>query len=200
MKLYSYVITHDTGFSPNPFWGHCTLANCKPKIRLTAEIGDWIVGLSPKASGNHVVFAMEVEEILDYGQYFRDQRFADKIPDYTKGKAIFRRGDNIYKPLPNDQFRQLPSRHSNKDQEDPVKKAHDLGGVYVLVGSNFHYFGPFGPELPGHLDALKVGIGYKCRFKPEIISSFLEFIAAHPKGVNYPPTKWPDGDTSWRQG
>ena len=21
MKLYSYILTHDTGFAPNPFWG-----------------------------------------------------------------------------------------------------------------------------------------------------------------------------------
>jgi hypothetical protein len=43
MKLYSYVVTHDTGFSPNPFWGCCTLADCKPAIRRTAKIGDWVV-------------------------------------------------------------------------------------------------------------------------------------------------------------
>ena len=61
MKLYSYIVTHDTGFSPNPFWGSCTLANCKPGIRRTAEVGDWIVGLSRKVRGNRIVFAMNVE-------------------------------------------------------------------------------------------------------------------------------------------
>ena len=45
MKLYSYIITEDTGFSPNPFWGCCTLADCKPEIRRNAKVGDWIVGL-----------------------------------------------------------------------------------------------------------------------------------------------------------
>lgn len=200
MKLYSYVVTHDTGFSPNPFWGCCTLADRKPAIRRTAEVGDWIVGLSPKASGNRVVFAMEVEEILDYEQYYRDQRFADKIPDYTKGKVIFKCGDNIYKPLSNGEFRQLRSMHSKGDQENPDTKAHDLGGVNVLVARTFHYFGASGPELPGHLDELKVGRAHKNRFSRETISSFLEFIAPHPQGVNAPPTKWPVGDNSWRQG
>ena len=200
MKLYSYVVTHDTGFAPNPFWGCCTLANCKPAIRRTAKVGDWIVGLSPKARGNRVVFAMEVEEILDYELYFRDHRFADKIPDYTKGKVIFKCGDNIYKPLSNGEFLQLPSPHSKGDQENPKTKADDLNGVYVLVVSNFHYFGASGPELPRHLDELKVGRAHKNRFSQETISSFLQFIATYPKGVNDPPTKWPDGDTSWRQG
>lgn len=32
-KLYAYVMTYDTGFAPNPFYGVCTLACCKPKIR-----------------------------------------------------------------------------------------------------------------------------------------------------------------------
>ena len=44
MKLYSYVMIYDTGFAPNPFWGYCTLATCKPGIRRPAEQGDWIIG------------------------------------------------------------------------------------------------------------------------------------------------------------
>ena len=93
MKLFSYVVTHDTGFSPNPFWGYCTLADCKPAVRRTANVGDWIVGLSPRAKGNTVVYAMEVDEILDYASYFRDKRFAHKIPDYSDGTV----GDNSWR-------------------------------------------------------------------------------------------------------
>lgn len=40
MKLFSYIVTHDAGFAPNPFWGYCTLACCKPAIRRTANVGD----------------------------------------------------------------------------------------------------------------------------------------------------------------
>jgi hypothetical protein len=60
MKLYSYIVIHDTGFSPNPFWGFCTLADCKPTIRRTANVDDWIVGLTPKSKGNKIVYAMEM--------------------------------------------------------------------------------------------------------------------------------------------
>ena len=88
MKLFSYIVTHDAGFAPNPFWGYCTLACCKPKIRKTAQKGDWIVGLSPKAKGNKIIYAMQVEEILPFEKYFHDKRFADKIPkNYGTGKA-----------------------------------------------------------------------------------------------------------------
>ncbi len=33
MIAYEYVMTSDIGFAPNPFYGVCTLACCKPKIR-----------------------------------------------------------------------------------------------------------------------------------------------------------------------
>ena len=200
MKLYSYIVAHDGGFAPNPFWGYCTLANCKPQIRRTAEVGNWIVGLTTKAKGNRVIYAMQVEEILNYGQYYHDKRFAEKIPDYSKRKVIYKRGDNIYEPLPNGAFRQLRSAHSKKCQENPKAKAVDLGGVNILIARTFHYFGGCGPELPKHLDELKVGRGHKCHFQPETISDFSNFIEDYSPGVNALPSKWPSGDDSWRQG
>ncbi|WP_171031592.1 hypothetical protein [Eubacterium sp. BSD2780061688b_171218_H5] len=33
MIVYEYVMKCDTGFAPNPFYGTCTLACCKPRIR-----------------------------------------------------------------------------------------------------------------------------------------------------------------------
>lgn len=199
MKLYSYTVTHDTGFAPNPFWGCCTLANCKPKIRRTAEVGDCIVGLSPKSRGNRVVFVMEVDEILDYASYFRDPRFSVKIPDYSRGEVIWKAGDNIYKPLPNGNFQQLCSMHSHGDQENAKTKARDLGGVNVLIARQFHYFGASGPELPQCLEDLKVGRGHKNKFSRKTIDDFREFISSHPQGVSAPPTQWPANDVSWEQ-
>ena len=90
MKLHSYVVTHDTGFSPNPFWGCCTLANCKPAIRRTAHVGDWIIGISPKANGNRLIYAMRIDEIIQYDKFHNDSRFAAKIPDYGKGKIVYK--------------------------------------------------------------------------------------------------------------
>jgi hypothetical protein len=197
MKLYSYVVTHDTGFSPNPLWGYCTLAACKPAIRRTAAVGDWIVGLSPKADGNRIIYAMLVDEILPYDQYYCDKRFGTKIP--SKSKVVCKCGDNIYKPLPEGGFLQLQSTHSNKDgTENKKTKAHDLGGVYVLISKTFHYFGSRGPELPDGLSELKVRRGHKNRFPRDVILKFLEFIANQPKGVGGPPSKWPPDDRSWR--
>lgn len=42
--LFSYVVETDSGFAPNPFFGVCTLARCKPSIR--------------RAVGNRLVLAV----------------------------------------------------------------------------------------------------------------------------------------------
>jgi hypothetical protein len=31
VRLYTYIIRFDTGFAPNPFYGFCALACCKPR-------------------------------------------------------------------------------------------------------------------------------------------------------------------------
>ena len=49
MRVFSYVVMHDSGFAPNPFHGHCTLACCKPKIRSQAKAGDIVVGLTTRS-------------------------------------------------------------------------------------------------------------------------------------------------------
>jgi len=40
-ELHSYVVARDYGFAPNPFFGFCTLATCKPRLRSVAQVGDW---------------------------------------------------------------------------------------------------------------------------------------------------------------
>ncbi len=79
MKLYTYVIAQDSGLSPNPFWEELTLNVCKPKIRVTAEEGDWIIGTGSKnvkkKDGNVVDFAgklvytMKVSKKLTMKEY-----------------------------------------------------------------------------------------------------------------------------------
>ena len=198
MKLYSYVVTHDTGFSPNPFWGWCTLANCKPVIRRTAKVGDWVVGLSTKADGNRLIYAMQVEEIVPYDKYYCDCRFAAKIPDYSTGKVVYKRGDKIYKPLPNGDFQQLQSRHSDGTNENQETKDKDLKGKNVLISKAFYYFGSRALDLPDILNDLRVGRGHKSRFSSAIVSAFIGFINRQTVGVIAPPTDWPCNDDSWK--
>lgn len=198
MKLHSYVVRYDSGFAPNPFWGYCTLSTCKPVIRRKAEVGDWIVGISPKVTGNKIIYSMQVEEILTYHEYFRDRRFTAKIPDYTKGRMVYERGDNIYKPLPNGDLQQLQSMHSSGIKENPKNKARDLRGNHVLISRLFYYFGSLAIPLPGEFEELKVGKGHKNQFPSNVVARFVRFITRQKAGLNGPPSNWAETDTSWQ--
>lgn len=79
-KVFSYIVARDYGFAPNPFYGVLTLATCKPVIRKTASIGDFIIGCSNKALGNKLIYMAKVSEILTFDQYWNDPRFAKKKP------------------------------------------------------------------------------------------------------------------------
>ena len=87
MKLYSYVVDHDTGYAPNPFGGLCTLACCKysktgrrRNIVELAEVGDWIVGTGGRnetksAGPGRIIYAMKVVKTIPFADYCRFSRF-----------------------------------------------------------------------------------------------------------------------------
>jgi len=199
VKLFSYILIHDTGFSPNPFWGYCTLSCCKPSIRRLANIGDWIVGLSPKKYGNRLIYAMQVDEILDFHDYYFDERFSSKIPTYKNRWCRYKCGDNIYQPIENGEFRQLRSTHSYDDKENPETKTRDLSGKRVLIAKRFAYFGSESINLPEPLIELIVGRGFRNNFSSETLHAFIEFKNTLQSGVLAHPTVWPPYDQSWRE-
>jgi hypothetical protein len=197
MTVFSYIVMHDTGFSPNPFFGYCTLACCKPEIRRKAQAGDWIVGLTPRAQGNKIVYLMRVDEVLDFGRYWSDARFRQKRPRYDKDVRL-RCGDNIYEALANGEFRQLPSMHSDGEREHAGNKNHDLGGDNVLISEAFAYFGSKPLTLPPELEFLIVGRGHRSRFSDAEKTRFVEFTRQLGFGIHSSPRHWPEKDTSWK--
>ena len=151
-SLFSYIVRYDSGFAPNPFHGHCTLATCKPLIRKRAQINDWLVGTGSNARtirrGGYLVYAMRVTEILSTEDYWIDPRFEDKKPDLYRN-WIAASGDNIYELLDTGQWRQLGSYHSHRDgSPNEAHIARDLGVQRILISDDFVYFGGEGPRLP----------------------------------------------------
>ena len=135
-------MTHDTGFAPNPYFGILTLATCKPGIRLTKKVGDYIAGFTSEklckdVPGNEkLVYIMRVTEKITISEYWNDSRFRCKRP--LKNDAIKKRGDNIYKPSLHSRsgFIQMPNaNHCDGDMNT------DLEGEFVLVSNDFYYFG-----------------------------------------------------------
>lgn len=196
VRVFSYVVRSDSGFAPNPFHGTCTLACCKPDIRRSATVGDLIVGMSKNCVT--VVYAMKVDRVLSFADYWNDPASAAKRPDHESPEATRRRGDNIYEPLTHGGFRQLRSLHSSADGEaDLAHQMRDLGGKRVLVGSRFAYFGVSGPPLPSDLAFLEIRRGHRCRFTGEQVGAVAEWFAGLPQGVVGPPGIWPSSDSSW---
>lgn len=155
-RIYSYVVRYDSGFAPNPFYGTCTLATCKPDIRRGAEIGDWIVGSGSNdrtvRRGGHLVYAMRVEETMTFEAYDRDPRFTRKKPT-RNGSRKQSCGDNIYfRDKPCSPWQQRDSFHSLPDgTTNPEHVKRDTGVDRVLISSDFFYFGGEGAQFPAEL-------------------------------------------------
>jgi hypothetical protein len=202
MNIYIYVLKVDSGFAPNPFYGYCTLACCKPNIRKVSNEGDWVIGITPRnrGLGNQIAYAMEIDEKLSFTQYWSDPRFKNKRPVWAPGHPeIERCGDNCYEPLGNDQFQSIPSHHcENKDN-----KEKDLGGIYVLVGKHFIYFGSHAIQVPSELSFVldlfkESGIGHRT-FNNKDAEKILPFLESLPQGIHGRPQNWPENDTSWQE-
>jgi hypothetical protein len=199
VNLFSYIVACDAGFSPNPFWGYCTLACCKPTIRRTASVGDLIVGLSPKGLGHRVVYVMRVTGKMSFADYWRDRRYERKRPNLqlNERRAC---GDNIYRPLAGGRFRQQPSGHSMDDgRGDERTKAKDLRGRFVLVSRDFVYYGAKAIELPPRFRGLIVGRGHRklaltgaTAREIQLLRDFESFFCQLPRGRVGWPTTWAD--------
>jgi hypothetical protein len=153
-RLFSYKLSHDTGFAPNPFWGVLTLATCKPIIRKFKLVGDWIAGFTSKRLCNddvgeeRLIFLMKVKHKLSIANYFNDKKYVKKIPDMTKVDTDFRCGDNIYKPDNHIScgFQQLSNPYHN--QNDMLR---DISGEFVLISDEFYYFGVDAIKIPKNI-------------------------------------------------
>jgi hypothetical protein len=143
--LYTYAITKDFGFAPNPFHGICTLATCKPRIRKSARVNDWIMGIggaSLPTIKRRCIFLMKVSEILSFEEYWADPRFLLKRPS-RNGSKVQMVGDNIYHKNEAGNWIQEDSHHSLPDgSPNPENISRDTGSTTnVLISDYFLYFG-----------------------------------------------------------
>ena len=182
VKLYSYVITRDYGFAPNPFYKYCTLSTCKPYIRYRAEVGDIIVGIGSGAKNsmfkNKIIYVMKVQEKITYDQYWCDKRFQCKKPNMNGSKKQMY-GDNIYHTdLITAKMIQENSHHSLENGETNLLNYNrDISGEYVLISNQFWYWGGNPIDIPSYyLDITKVKRQYIVIKNEEFINEFWKWI------------------------
>jgi len=161
-RLYSYIVKNDNGSAPNPFWGTCTLTICKPKIRRTAKVGDWIIGTGSKNSklkdgktydlSGSLVYAMKVSDkqtIKEYDKYCQSN-LPEKLPKWFNKDWRRRLGDCMY--------------DYSKGEEPAIRMAvhkeqhriKDLSGIYSLLSTHFYYFGEEPRSIPGAIKGIVI--------------------------------------------
>ncbi|WP_419848844.1 hypothetical protein [Candidatus Poriferisocius sp.] len=201
MNLFVYVVRHDIGFAPNPFYGYCTLATCKPKIRKAAQLGDWVAGVGSvqKRQGGKLVYAMQVEEAMCFNEYWNDSRFLQKRP-FRPGSIKQRYGDNIYhRETDRAEWIQEDGRHSLEDGSPNFSHIRkDTNPPRVLISRNFVYFGNRAVDLPEQFVSPKnrrlfVGMrDFHRNFPDDVKDAFIEWIEVlcDDGGIRGEPLDW----------
>lgn len=207
MNCFRYKVEHDWGFAPNPFHGTLTLATCKADIRgcRKLNVGDWVVGLGSVSMNNlgKLIYAMKVEEILTFDQYYNDPRFQCKKPVRT-GSIVQMYGDNVYhtdnSEHPERRFIQDACAHSHKDwsfyQEHYDR---DTKSDKVLLSKTFYYFGDHCIDIPDSLSYIKLNPNDKRGNKfyrdlegeEDKINAIVEWLASsYQVGIHGDPCNW----------
>lgn len=201
-SIYSYVVRYDSGFAPNPFFGYCTLATCKPDIRRHAKVGDWILGSGSNdrsiRRGGHLVYAMRVTETMTFDAYATDPRFESKKP-FRNGSRKQSCGDNIYfRDQLNANWQQRDSFHSHENGQINLQHVRrDTGVNRVLVSNDFIYLGGTGPIFPEGLkdrngrSLCKKGIGRSCFDDPLLVENLEQWVRSFGvSGYQGAPYEW----------
>ncbi|MFZ1504077.1 MAG: hypothetical protein WAS50_13050 [Nitrospira sp.] len=177
-RMFVYVLSYDTGFAPNPQDGYCTLACCKPRIRESAEVGDWIAGITPAELGQplKLCYAMKVtENPITFADYHNEKRFLGRC-------------DQIYRPINGGRYQQIPnSFHSEADL------LRDTHVDRVLISSHYWYFGGDYVDLPADMidgELFKGGRGHRVTEKSKTIGTFESWLLSiSANGVHGVPRK-----------
>ena len=199
MDLFSYVVARDYGFAPNPFFGVCTLATCKPGIRKHAAIGDWVIGTGSKQKKRQdmLVYIMRVDEVMTFNEFSEDHRFQQKKPN-MRGSKKQRFGDNIYYLDNKGRWHQRDSHHSNESGSPNLDNIErDTNPDRVLASTHFAYWGSCGPPIPLQFrhphDIRKHGPNYKRNFPDTLVADFVKwFHTLNMSGILSDPLDWRD--------
>ncbi len=182
-RLFTYKVAHDGGSAPNPFYGLCTLAICKPAIRRVAKKRDVIVGLGCGKDESRIIYCMVVDAVVPWADYIEEcklgnlteiklnkrQNLKGKIPENENDQ-----GDCIWK----DASKYLDSIPSWSGHEGEYDFKRDMNGN-VLVGETYWYFGKGDKhkiDLPDDLkNIIPYGQGHRSNSNNRFSEQFVDF-------------------------
>lgn len=142
--IYVYKLTCDNGGAPCIYKSTLSLSICKPRIRMDAKVGDWIVGFGGKSKPElrgRLIYIAQVTAIECNGDYYAGEQYRNR-PD-----CVYRRTGSGYEYVTGSKY------------HDPEDLSHDLGSApnferaRNLLSDRFAYFGAKqGPSLESVMD------------------------------------------------
>lgn len=200
MTTRTYRLDHDLGFAPNPFFGWCTLACCMPKIREHADEDDIIIGMAGAGKRGlarihpQLIFWMQVDEAMDFDDYWKDPRFVNKRPQMP-GPKMRMVGDRSYRHEPGQEGWRFETSMHHIPRASAANGSHvniDTSVNRLLVGKRFTYWGNRGPALPAQLMSLFPNPrGQKCPPDGPLLAQLHQLVDIdNPKGAVGDPTDW----------
>ena len=122
-KIYFYKMILDNGGAPCVQDGLLSLAICKPQIRSTIDIDNFIIGFGSNVLDNKLIYIAQITDKLLDGEYYKQEKY-------------FYRDDCLYS-FDGQQY----SRRENKKYHIGNNTPTDEGNDIVLLSNNYRYFG-----------------------------------------------------------
>ena len=166
-RIFVYKMTTDNGGAPCVHNEILSLAICKPKIRGTANAGDWVIGVGGKRLGKGVIYVARVSKAVGV-EYYINRKFA------TRPDCIYRRTGSG----------ELVRKAGAQYHEAPGNRYHDVGSApkyrraRVLWCKEFRYFGENREPIPVRLREFitSIGRGHRVNLSTAVHKSLVSFI------------------------
>lgn len=137
-RIWRYVLAADNGMAPCLQDGVLSLCCCKPLIRRSARMGDWVIGFLPKRMGlGRVAWAGKIGEIAPLGDY--QERFNNRFDAIYRRTGYALDGRELLEPLRVDYHADIKSR------------SRDRSGQNALIFDPFWYWGREAVTAPEHI-------------------------------------------------
>lgn len=170
-KYYFYKLMVDSGGAPCVYRNILSLAICKPAIRSTCEIGNWVLGFGSKTRlGERLIYIAEITEKYKKGEYYRIRRYQS-------------RPDNIYQWTRSGHLTWKQGAQFHEGGYQPDIGVHpQYKSANVLISNNFKYFGAAGtdayketfPTLGKAIESLKQG--HRVKHSEELANDIVNLI------------------------
>jgi hypothetical protein len=186
-RFFLYRLQTDSGAAPNIHGDVCTLAICKPVLRRSANVGDYIIGLRGRSgelgklgpyATDSVLYVMRVTRKMTFAEY--DAYCMSELP--------------IKIPSPDNDFigdcQYTATGEQRVGPHGPACAEKDLSGKFVLLGdtARTHFWyrrDPVGVRLPADLadmwNVAGVARGHRVKaYSPSIEARLHEWLAEFP--------------------